>query len=63
MSKNGHSNPTFIGDSVVSDKATKRYSLELAEKGGKTVGVASKEAAYDYDYNPYENREVEHPTT
>ncbi|XP_011195874.1 proton-coupled amino acid transporter-like protein CG1139 [Zeugodacus cucurbitae] len=62
MSKNGHSNPTFIGDSVVSDKATnKKYSLELAEKGGKTVGVAAKDAAYEY--NPYDNREVEHPTT
>ncbi|KAI8126092.1 hypothetical protein FF38_03692 [Lucilia cuprina] len=55
MSKNGHSNPAYVND--VSDKTPKKYSLELTEKGDKYV------VAHADDYNPYEHREVEHPTT
>lgn len=53
MTKNGHSNPAYISDG--SDKTPKKYSLELTEKGDKYV-VAD-------DYNPYEHRNVEHPTS
>uniref|UniRef100_A0A1B0G5A8 Amino acid transporter transmembrane domain-containing protein n=2 Tax=Glossina TaxID=44049 RepID=A0A1B0G5A8_GLOMM len=58
MSKNGHNNPAFVND--VTDKPLKKYSLELSEKGEK-YAAALKDV--DADYNPYENRQVEHPTT
>lgn len=55
MSKNGHNNPAFVSDHVdnVKQQSGNKYSLELAEKG----------AAKDPEYNPYEHREVPHPTT
>ncbi|KAH8371237.1 hypothetical protein KR093_006713 [Drosophila rubida] len=59
MSKNGHNNPAFVSDHVdnIKQQSTNKYSLELAEKG------ASSKAAKDPDYDPYEHREVPHPTT
>ncbi|EDW78915.1 uncharacterized protein Dwil_GK11241 [Drosophila willistoni] len=77
MSKNGHSNAAFIGDHVdnikqpgtvaggggIGGKHTTTYpSLELAEKGTNNNNKAAI-VAKDPDYNPYENRQVEHPTT
>lgn len=58
MTKNGHTNAAYVSD--VSDKTPKKYSLELAEKGDKYVVTSNNDSD---DYDPYKNREVEHPTT
>ncbi|SPP85437.1 blast:Proton-coupled amino acid transporter 1 [Drosophila guanche] len=67
MSKNGHSNAGFVGDHAdsVQKPTGKSYSLELAEKGGSHSNSSTNKAivAKDPDYNPYQNRDVEHPTT
>lgn len=62
MSKNGHSNPAYVSDHVdnVKQQSGNKYSLELAEKGGNNN---NNKAAKDPDYNPYEHRDVPHPTT
>lgn len=57
MAKNGHNNPAFVGDV---ERMPKKYSLELVEKGGKYDTVSK---ANDNNYNPYDHRVVEHPTT
>ncbi|XP_030371837.1 proton-coupled amino acid transporter-like protein CG1139 [Scaptodrosophila lebanonensis] len=60
MSKNGHSNAGFVSEHVDSKKPPSNcYSLEMAENGATKSAIIAK----DPDYNPYENREVEHPTT
>lgn len=54
---NGLINPAFVADEEkdISTRPTKdQYSLELTEKGKKNVEI---------DYEPYQNRQVEHPTT
>lgn len=55
MSKNGHNNQAFVSDHVdnIKQQSSNKYSLELAEKG----------AVKATDYNPYEHRDVPHPTT
>lgn len=60
MSKNGHSNPAYVSDHVdnVKQQSSNKYSLELAEKG-----VNNNRDAKDPNYNPYEHRDVPHPTT
>uniref|UniRef100_T1PCX6 Transmembrane amino acid transporter protein n=1 Tax=Musca domestica TaxID=7370 RepID=T1PCX6_MUSDO len=57
MTKNGHTNAAYVAD--VSDKPSKKYSLELAEKGDK---YAVKSNGID-EYDPFQHRQVEHPTT
>lgn len=61
MSKNGHNNPAYVNDHVdnIKQQSGNKYSLELAEKGGSNNNKAAK----DPDYNPYEHRDVPHPTT
>lgn len=43
----------------IKQQSGNKYSLELAEKGGSNNNKAAK----DPDYNPYEHRDVPHPTT
>lgn len=57
MVKGGHNNPAFVNDV---QRMPKKYSLELVEKANKYDAV-SKEI--ENNYNPYDHREVEHPTT
>lgn len=58
MSKetNGHNNPVFVRDEGNPNNSFEKskFGLELTEKGQNIKQNA---------YNPYEHREVSHPTT
>ncbi|XP_031641031.1 proton-coupled amino acid transporter-like protein CG1139 [Contarinia nasturtii] len=60
MSKTGHSNIAFVSDDAKGNDTKTHYTIELTEKSRPVSVVAHSEKD---DYDPYKNRQVEHPTT
>lgn len=57
----GHSNTAFVGDEQVTGK--KPIPTKTISANNYVLEIQDKKHGFEADYNPYEHRTVEHPTT
>ncbi|XP_058449866.1 proton-coupled amino acid transporter-like protein CG1139 [Malaya genurostris] len=57
----GHSNTAFVGDDEVNNK--KAVHAKNISSNSYVLEIQEKKPGLELDYNPYEHRHVEHPTT